>query len=102
VIDGDTIEIHGERIRLWESTRWNPISFAGTMISKHYQCGRLAASALAALFTTIARPVTCSPTGRDQYGRTVAVCFLGEPGPDIGKWLIANGFALDWPQYSKG
>jgi endonuclease YncB( thermonuclease family) len=38
----------------------------------------------------------------DQYGRTVAVCFLGEPGPDIGKWLVANGFALDWPQYSKG
>jgi hypothetical protein len=32
----------------------------------------------------------------------VAVCFLGEPGPDIGKWLVANGFALDWPQYSKG
>ena len=27
---------------------------------------------------------------------------LGEPGPDIGKWLVANGFALDWPQYSKG
>lgn len=24
------------------------------------------------------------------------------PGPDIGQWLVSNGRALDWPQYSKG
>lgn len=102
VIDGDTIEIHGERIRLWGIDALESDQLCRDDDSKHYQCGRLAANALAALFTTIARPVTCAPTGRDQYGRTVAVCFLGEPGPDIGKWLVANGFALDWPQYSKG
>ena len=22
--------------------------------------------------------------------------------PDIGKWPVSNGFALDWPRYSKG
>jgi endonuclease YncB( thermonuclease family) len=27
---------------------------------------------------------------------------LGSPGPDLGQWLVANGYALDWPQYSKG
>jgi endonuclease YncB( thermonuclease family) len=65
VIDGDTIEIHGERIRLWGIDALESDQLCRDDDSKHYQCGRLAANALAALFTTIARPVTCSPTGRD-------------------------------------
>jgi len=28
------------------------------------------------------------------------VCTVG--GTDIADWLVRNGFALDWPQYSKG
>lgn len=102
VIDGDTIEIHGERIRLWGIDAMESDQLCRDEDSTYYQCGRLAANALATLFIGIPRPVTCSPTGHDQYGRTVAVCFLGAPGPDIGKWLVANGLALDWPQYSKG
>jgi endonuclease YncB( thermonuclease family) len=102
VIDGDTIEIHGQRIRLWGIDAPESDQLCRGSDSLHYQCGRLAANALATLFVAIPRPVTCSPTGLDQYGRTLAVCFLGEPGPDIGKWLVANGHALDWPQYSKG
>ena len=23
-------------------------------------------------------------------------------GVDLGTWLVQNGFALDWPDYSKG
>jgi Staphylococcal nuclease homologue len=52
--------------------------------------------------SAVPHPVTCSPTGQDQYGRTVAVCHLGSPGPDLGQWLVSNGRALDWQQYSKG
>jgi hypothetical protein len=70
--------------------------------SEFYQCGQKAAAALAALFYAILHPVTCSPTGQDQYGRTLAVCHLGSPGPDLGQWLVSNGRALDWQQYSKG
>lgn len=102
VIDGDTIEIHGERIRLWGIDAMESDQLCRDEDSNHYQCGRLAANALATLFIGIPRPITCSPSGHDQYGRTVAICFLGAPGPDIGKWLVANGFAFDWPQYSKG
>jgi endonuclease YncB( thermonuclease family) len=40
------------------------------------------------------------PVAEDQYGRTVATCSVG--GADIGEWLVRNGLALDWPQYSKG
>ena len=102
VVDGDTIEIHGQRIRLWGIDAPESDQLCRGSDSLHYQCGRMAASALAALFYAIPRPVICSPTGQDQYGRTVAICQLGSPGPDLGQWLVANGRALDWPQYSKG
>jgi endonuclease YncB( thermonuclease family) len=102
VIDGDTIEIHGARIRLWGVDAPESDQLCRNGDSDPYQCGRTAAAALAALFTAVPRPVTCKPTGRDQYGRTVTVCVLGESGPDLGQWLVANGHALDWPQYSKG
>jgi endonuclease YncB( thermonuclease family) len=29
----------------------------------------------------------------------VATCSV--PGADLGDWLVRNGLALDWPQYSK-
>lgn len=102
VIDGDTIEIHGQRIRLWGIDAPESTQLCRNDDSDLYQCGRAAATALAGLFWAIKRPVTCSPVDRDQYGRTVATCALGTPGPDIGHWLVTNGHALDWPKYSKG
>jgi endonuclease YncB( thermonuclease family) len=101
VIDGDTIEIHGQRIRLWGIDAPESDQLCRGDDSELYQCGQKAAAALAALLYAIPHPVICSPTGRDQYGRTVAVCHLGTPGPDLGQWLVSNGRALDWPQYSK-
>lgn len=102
VIDGDTIEIHGARIRLWGIDAPESSQLCRNDDSNLYQCGRIAATALAGLFWAVKRPVTCSPIDRDQYGRTVATCSLGTAGPDIGHWLVANGHALDWPKYSKG
>lgn len=102
VIDGDTIEIHGQRIRLWGIDAPESTQLCRNDDSNLYQCGRASATALAGLLWAIKRPVTCSPVDRDQYGRTVATCSLGTPGPDIGHWLVSNGHALDWPKYSKG
>ena len=45
------------------------------------------------------RPVSCLPISLDRYGRTVATCLVG--GVDLGDWLVRNGLALDWPEYSK-
>lgn len=102
VIDGDTIEIHGTRIRLWGIDAPESTQLCRNDDSNLYQCGRSAATALARLLWAIKRPVSCSPVNRDRYRRTVATCSLGTSGPDIGQWLVANGHALDWPQYSKG
>jgi len=102
VIDGDTIEIHGKRIRLWGIDAPESSQLCRNDDSNLFQCGRAAATALAGILWVIKRPVICSPVAQDQYGRTVATCTIGTPGPDIGQWLVANGHALDWPQYSKG
>ncbi|WBL82800.1 thermonuclease family protein [Bradyrhizobium xenonodulans] len=102
VIDGDTIEIHGTRIRLWGIDAPESTQLCRNDDSNLYQCGRAAATALAGLLWAIKRPVQCTSIDKDQYGRTVATCQLGMPGPDIGQWLVANGHALDWPLYSKG
>ncbi|WP_349016968.1 thermonuclease family protein [Bradyrhizobium sp. Arg237L] len=45
-------------------------------------------------------PVNCVPLSLDRYGRTVATCSVA--GRDLAEWLVRNGLALDWPQYSKG
>jgi hypothetical protein len=79
VIDGHTIEIYGERIRLCGIDAPESDQLCRNQDSDLYQCGRLAATALAGLLYAIPRPVTCSPTGHDQHGRTVAICFLGTP-----------------------
>ncbi|MET4487656.1 thermonuclease family protein [Bradyrhizobium sp. LA7.1] len=103
VVDGDTIEIHGTRIRLWGIDAPESTQLCRSEDSNLYQCGRAAATALAGLLWAIKRPVSCSSVAQDQYGRTVATCSLGTPGrPDIGQWLVVNGHALDWPLYSKG
>src|SRR6478672_7271742 len=98
VIDGDTIEIHGKRIRLWGIDAPESTQLCRGDDSLQYRCGAKAANDLDAFIAR--RPVNCMPMNLDQYGRTVATCSAG--GADLGEWLVHNGLALDWPQYSKG
>jgi endonuclease YncB( thermonuclease family) len=102
VIDGDTIEIHGTRIRLWGIDAPESDQLCRGHDSELYRCGQKSAAALAGILYMIPRPVICAPKDRDQYGRVVATCKIGEPGPDIAHWMVSNGHALDWPQYSSG
>jgi endonuclease YncB( thermonuclease family) len=98
VIDGDTLEIHGGRIRLWGIDAPESSQLCRNDESLHYQCGAEAANELDAFIAR--RPVDCSPVSLDQYRRTVAVCSID--GVDLAEWLVRNGLALDWPLYSKG
>src|ERR1700726_2154464 len=95
VIDGDTLEIHGTRIRLWGVDAPESNQFCRGEDSLQYRCGAKAANELDAFIAR--RPVDCSPVSLDQYGRTVAVCSIN--GVDLGEWLVRNGPALDWPIY---
>jgi|ERR1700730_9698544 len=98
IIDGDTLEIHGTRIRLWGIDAPESSQLCRNDDSLQYRCGAKAANELDAFIAR--RPVDCTQVGLDQYRRTVAVCSID--GVDLGEWLVRNGLALDWPRYSKG
>ena len=98
IIDGDTLEIHGTRIRLWgiDAPESNQLCRGDDSIQ--YRCGAKAANDLDSFLNK--RPIDCVSVSLDQYRRTVAVCSID--GVDLAEWLVRNGLALDWPQYSKG
>ncbi|MFH1341906.1 MAG: thermonuclease family protein [Pseudomonadota bacterium] len=100
VIDGDTIEIHGTRIRLsgidapesWQSCKRADDS--------DYRCGRDAANALDEWLAK-SLPTRCREVDRDRYRRVVAECWRAD-GHSVATWMVRNGHALDWPHYSLG
>lgn len=98
VIDGDTLDIHGIRIRLWGIDAPESNQLCRGADSNLYRCGAKAANELDIFIAR--RPVSCSSVSADQYGRTVATCLVGTA--DLGEWLVSNGLALDWPRYSHG
>ena len=98
VIDGDTIEIHGERIRLEgidapESNQ--PCTHKDT--GQTWRCGQRAAIWLSD--TIGAETVICVEAGRDRWQRMLAHCTVG--GNDIGAELVRNGWAMAFVRYSK-
>ena len=98
VIDGDTLEMHGTRIRLWGIDARESSQLCPGEDSLRYRCGAKAANGLDTFIA--GRPVSCIPISLEQYRRTVATCSVG--GTDLAEWLVSQGLALDWPQYSKG
>lgn len=98
VIDGDTIEIHGARIRLHGIDAPESAQLCRNQDSDLYRCGAAAAAALDAFISD--RPVSCRQTDRDRYGRAVAECEVA--GEDLGEWMVGHGHAVDWPRYSRG
>lgn len=98
VIDGDTIEVRGERIRLWGIDAPEAGQPCTDATGETYRCGQQAAFALADWLGP--RNITCEVRDTDRYGRKVAVCSDGET--DLGAWLVERGWALDYRQYSKG
>jgi len=88
VIDGDTLEVAGVRVRL-EGVAAPELSEAGGDAARVF-LERLVEG----------RVVVCAPTGRRSRGRRVAVCRLD--GRDLGEMVIAAGLARDCPRYSRG
>lgn len=103
VVDGDTIDVAGQRVRIWgvdaperaQTCEGKPGVFwrAAT-----YECGRDATAVMVEL--TRGRTVTCVPRGSPSYGRTVAICST-EAG-DLGGAMVRRGWAVDVPRYSHG
>ena len=97
VIDGDTIEMRGERIRLFGIDAPESGQTCRTGEGRDWRCGTQAARELDQLAR--GRTVTCETRDTDRYGRTVAVCKAG--GLDLGSALVAGGHAVAFRSYSK-
>ncbi len=92
VVDGDTLLIGTERIRLYgiDAPESNQDCGDG------WPCGREATSTMEDL--TAGGPVRCEGETRDIYGRLIAVCYAGSL--DIGGDLVRQGLALAYRYYS--
>ncbi len=96
VIDGDTIEVAGQRIRLHgiDAPESRQMCLAEGV---RWRCGQRAALRLAGKIGH--STVTCKGRDTDRYGRTVAICYVR--GEDLNHWMVINGWALAYQRYSK-
>ena len=82
IIDGDTIEVHGQRIRFHgiDAPESRQTCIEGNRV---WRCGQQAALALADFIG--GAPVVCQEQGVDRYGRIIGVCSVR--GEDIEEIL---------------
>ncbi len=95
VIDGDTLEVQGQRIRLHGIDAPESRQLC-RLDGEPWQCGKDAANALVDKIAR--RPVTCEDLGRDTYDRIIGRCAVA--GEDIESWMVSQGWALAYRRYS--
>ena len=100
VIDGDTLDIHGERIRINGVDAPESTQLCKDSEERPYRCGVVTARRLAE-FLAASAPTRCEFVTRDRYGRFVGDCFRAD-GRGVGSYLVRNGLAVDYVQYSNG
>lgn len=94
-IDGDTIEIHGQRIRLSGIDAPESRQVCEDARKQDVPCGRQSAFFLADLMGK--HTVTCHEQGKDKYRRTLARCEVR--GVDVGDAMVRAGHALAYRKY---
>ena len=91
VLDGDSLEISGARIRLegidaleWKQTCVDPKG-------QTWSCGQTAAQELRSYIG--GWELTCARHGVDRYNRILATCSVPD-GSDLNAWVIRQGWAV--------
>lgn len=95
VIDGDTIEVDGERVRLLGIDAPEDDQICG-IDGASFSCGDAATSKLQELIGQ--RQIECVGDDRDRYGRLIAICSVD--GRDVGQEMVRSGWAVAFTKYS--
>jgi endonuclease YncB( thermonuclease family) len=98
VVDGDTLVIGAEHVRLHGIDAPERDQVCRRADGSDYDCGHMAA---AQLRREIADHVpACAGLYRDRYQREIAICTVD--GHDVGDAMVRSGWAIDVPYYSGG
>jgi len=97
VIDGDTIDIDGQRFRLFGIDAPESKQLCNNAAGQSYHCGQAAANALDKLIGR--KTVSCVKKDMDRYRRIVAQCFGASQ--DLGAYLVGKGLAVAYVHYSQ-
>lgn len=94
IIDGDTLEIAGQRVRLYGVDAPEADQVCRNKHGKPYDCGTNAIRTLALIVG--GKKVSCAEQGKDEDGTVLAVCRLGRF--DLGMQMVQMGWALAVPE----
>ena len=95
VTDGDTIRMGDERIRF---SGIDAPEIKQTCIHKEleFYCGEFSKNLLIEKIAD--QEVNCIRESKDQYGRTLAECFVGKES--LSSYLVREGYAFAYRKYS--
>lgn len=96
VIDGDTIKIGGERIRL-VGIDAPEMRQTCRMNGRGWPAGKDATAWLKSVLG--GKTISCTREGRDAYKRVLATCFA--EGVNVNEAMVAAGWAMAYRQYSE-
>lgn len=97
VVDGDTIRIGKEKIRLHGIDAPEARQLCQSVSGATWQCGLQAGFALADIVKQ--EVVTCTKKGTDRYGRILGICY--QKDNDLNGLMVSLGQAVAYRRYSK-
>jgi endonuclease YncB( thermonuclease family) len=96
IVDGDTVEIGGVKIRLEGIDAPETDQLCLNAKGQRWTCGIDARDQL--INKAGGKPWTCRVSGSDRYGRSLATCKVD--GEDVESWMVRAGWALSFTRYS--
>lgn len=95
VIDGDTFDIGGTKVRLY-GVDAPEVDQLCTLDGQPWRCGVWSSQEVRARYQ--GKTANCDERDRDRYGRVVATCTVG--GQDMGRALVRDGLVLAFRRYA--
>ena len=95
ITDGDTIRIGDERIR-FSGIDAPEIKQTCIHQESEFNCGEF--SKILLIEKIADQEVSCIRESKDQYGRTLAECFVGKES--LSSYLVREGYAFAYRKYS--